>query len=75
MTTPNAELAKRAREIAKSSEGLKRIAANCSLVALSYSPSVDVARDALGELERLDVKRAALEMIDQLMASEASRTA
>jgi hypothetical protein len=46
--------------------------ANCCFVALSYSPSVNVAREALGELEKPDVRGAALELLDELAAAERS---
>jgi hypothetical protein len=70
VSTTNKDLAKRAREIGRSSEGLRRVAANCCFVALSYSPSLDVARSALQELERPDTRRAALALLDELAAAE-----
>lgn len=64
----NKHLARQAQAISRRSEGLRRVAANCCLVALSYSPSIDVARLALAELERPDVRAKALELLDQLTA-------
>ncbi len=66
MTNPAKQLAAQAQEIAKASDGLQRAAANCVSVALAYSPSVKTAREALEELGRSDVRRAALELPDQL---------
>ncbi len=61
----------RRQAIARRSEGLARVAANCCLVALSYSPSVEVARAALEEVGAGDVRPAALELLDQLAADAA----
>ncbi len=58
--TPTKQLADQAQAIVRRSEGLQRQAANSVMIALSYSPSIEVAREALGELGRPDIRRAAV---------------
>lgn len=70
MTATNKLLAERASEIAKGSDGLRKTAARTAAVALAYSPSIRVAREALGELEKPDVRRAALELLEELTTAE-----
>jgi hypothetical protein len=74
MTAPTKPLASRAQQVARRSDGMARVAANCVFVALGYSPSPEVARDVLGELERPDVRKAAIELLDQLAVEAAART-
>ena len=72
MTASNKELAARAREIMQHSDGLAKTAARCVQVAVAYSPSVRVARESLAELERPDVRQAALELLDQLASGSSN---
>jgi hypothetical protein len=72
MTASNRELAARAQAIAKGADGLQRTAANSVSVALAYSPSTKVAREALEALGRSDVRRAALELLDELTAADST---
>lgn len=73
MTTPNKELAARAQEIAKGSDGLQRTAARTAYVALSTTGTVGAARNALADLWQRDVREAALDLIGRL-AAEGSKT-
>jgi hypothetical protein len=75
VTTTTRDLAGRAQAIARKSEGLARTAANCVMIALTYSPSAGVARDALGQLAQPDVREAALALLDELSSEEQSATA
>jgi hypothetical protein len=63
--TGTRELADQAQEIAKGGDGVQKIAANCCMLALRHSPSVKVAREALNELGKPDVRAAALELLDE----------
>jgi len=74
LSTSNKQLADKARAIARKSDG-QRIPANCVMIALTYSTSVKAAREALWELERPDVRRAALELLDELTSREAMSSA
>jgi hypothetical protein len=67
----NRALADKARAIAKRSEGL-RVPANCVMVALIYSTSVKAAREALEQLEKPDLRRAAIALLDELTAEPAT---
>lgn len=73
MTTSNKELAKRAAEIAKGSDGLTRKAANVAAVALGTTGTVASARNALADLWQTDLRDAALDIIGRL-AAERSET-
>ena len=68
MTTPTRELANRARQIQTGSDGLPKAAARCVVVAFGCAPSIDVARSALQEVGLADVRKAAVELVDQLAA-------
>ncbi len=72
MTATNRELADRAQQIVKGSDGLRKTAARCVSVACAFSPSLDVARSALEELAMPDVRRAALALLDELAAGDAA---
>ena len=66
LTTPNKQLAAKASEIAKGSDGMARTAANCVFVALGHSPSIATARQAIEAIELPDVRAASLKLLDEL---------
>lgn len=72
MTAATRDLAGRARAIMQASDGLVKDAARCAYVALGCSPSVDVARAAIGEIGPADIRRAALRLLDELAADAAA---
>jgi hypothetical protein len=63
----NRELADRAQEIAKASDGMRRRAAMCASVALGTTNSVGAARSALADLlSQPDLRKAATELLEEL---------
>jgi hypothetical protein len=68
VTTSNKELAQRASELAKGSDGLERKAANIAAVALGTTGTVASARNALADLWQADLQAAAIDLIGQLAA-------
>jgi hypothetical protein len=70
--TLNKVLAGQAKAIMQVSDGLAKAAARCVLVACDYSPSIQVARDLLGDLAQPDLRAAATELLNRL-AAEAGR--
>ena len=72
MITPNRELARKASEIARASDGLQRQAANFAAMALSNTTTVADARSALTPLWQRDLRAAAVDLIGQLAAGASS---
>jgi hypothetical protein len=67
MTTTNRDLAAEAQRMAKGSGGLRRTALMTCVVALGTTRSVRAAAAAIEELvPQPDVRRAALEVLDEL---------
>lgn len=72
MTSSNKDLAARAAELAKGSDGMQRKAANVAAVALGTTGTVASARNALADLWQADLRDAALDLIGRLAAEAAS---
>ena len=70
----NKEMATRAQQLAKRSDGLQRRAAMCASVALGTTGSVAAARNALTVLWQPDLKEAALDLIGQLATANHEET-
>ncbi len=71
MTTSTRDLADRAQTIQAASEGLAKVAAGCVAAMCASSPSVAVARGMLEQLDRPDLRNAAVALLDQLAAAAA----
>jgi hypothetical protein len=69
VTTTNKELARRAAELVKGSDGLQRKAANIVRVALGTTGTIASAGNALADLWQADLRDAALDIIGRLARS------
>lgn len=69
MTASNRELAKRASQIARASDGMRRRAAGCVVMALSGTEDTDAAKATLSELWPPSLRDAAAALIDDLAAA------
>lgn len=70
MSTANQELAKRASQIARASDGMRRRAAGCVAMALSGTDDTDAAKAAMSDLWPADLRRAALQLLDDLASCD-----
>ena len=73
MTLPNEVLAKKASELARSSDGLTRRAASYAAMALSATETPADARSRLAELWQGDLRERAVDIIGWLAADLAKQ--